>query len=130
MAAFNENSADLDINFERNLFTNDVSLKVGEEAIRRALKNLVFLKANEKPFHPEINAGVVDLLFENADPIIIEEIKRRIRQVIQKYEPRVTKTAIDMQYNLDRNIVTVKILYTIRNVPTVFTADLTLQRTR
>jgi len=130
MASFNGNSADLDINFERNLFTNDVSVKSGEEAIRRAVKNLILLKTNEKPFHPEINSGVSDILFENVDPIIMEELKRRIKQIIARYEPRVSKSIINLEYNIDRNIVTVKILYTIKNVPTVFTADLTLQRTR
>lgn len=130
MASFNGNSADLDINFERNLFTNDVSVKSGEEAIRRAVKNLILLKTNEKPFHPEINSGVSDILFENVDPIIMEELKRRIKQIIARYEPRVSKSIINLEYNIDRNMVTVKILYTIKNVPTVFTADLTLQRTR
>lgn len=130
MPEFNENSADLDINFQRNLFTNDVVLKRGDEAVRRALKNLILLKSYEKPFHPEINSGISDLLFENADPIILEEIKRRIARVIKKYEPRVTRTVINLEYNIDKNIVSVKVLYTIRNVSTVFTAELTLQRTR
>jgi len=107
MSQFNGNSADLDINFERNLFTNDVTLKTGEAAVRRALKNLILLKSNEKPFHPEINSGVTDLLFENANPILMEEIKRRIRQTIVRFEPRVSQVKIDMEYNLDRNYVTV-----------------------
>lgn len=130
MSQFNGNAADLDINFERNIFTNDVTLKTGEEAVRRALKNLILLKSNEKPFHPEINSGVSDLLFETSDPILIEEIKRRIVQVISKYEPRVAQTRIDMRYNIDRSEVIVKIIYTIKNMPKAFTADITLQRTR
>jgi|688.fasta_scaffold00791_9 phage baseplate assembly protein W len=130
MEKFNGNSADLDINFERNLFTNDVSIKSGEEAIRRALKNLIFLKTNEKPFHPELNSGISDILFENVNPITIEEIKRRIKRIIAKYEPRIAKSIVDIEHNVDRNLVIVKILYTINNVSTVFTADLTLKRTR
>jgi phage baseplate assembly protein W len=130
MSQFNGNAADLDINFERNIFTNDVVLKTGEEAIRRAVKSLVLLKGNEKPFHPEINAGITDLLFENADPIAVEEIKRRIRQVILRFEPRIMDLTVDMEYNIDKNYVNVKILYTIRNVRQVFTTSLALQRTR
>lgn len=130
MSQFNGNAADLDINFERNIFSGDVTVKTGEAAIRQAVKNLVLLHAYEKPFHPEINAGIVDLLFENADPIAMEEAKRRIRQVIVKYEPRISDLKIDMEYNIDRNQVAVKILYTIRNVAKVFSTSLTLQRTR
>lgn len=130
MSQFNGNSADLDLNFERNIFTGDVTVKTGEAAVRQALKNLVLLKAYEKPFHPEINAGITDLLFENADPIAMEEVKRRIRQVITRFEPRLDNLKIDMEYNIDRNQVAVKILYTVRNVRQVFTTTLTLQRTR
>ena len=130
MSQFNGNAADLDINFERNIFTNDVVLKTGEEAIRRAIKSLVLLKGNEKPFHPEINAGITDLLFENANPIVIEEVKRRIRQVVTKFEPRINDLKVDMEYNIDKNYVNVKILYTIRNIRQVFTTNIALQRTR
>jgi predicted component of type VI protein secretion system len=70
------------------------------------------------------------LLFENADPITIEEIKRRIRQTILRFEPRISEVKIDMEYNIDKNYVVVKILYTIKNVRQVFTTSLTLQRTR
>jgi len=130
MAKFNDNSADLDLNFERNIFTGDVNLKTGEEAIRRALKSLVLLKANEKPFHPEINAGISDLLFENATPILMEEINRRIKQTIFRFEPRITGLKVDMVHNIDKNEVSVKILYTIRSIQQVFTTSLALQRTR
>lgn len=126
----NVNASDLDLNFERNIFTGDVTLKTGEEAIRRALKSLILLKANEKPFHPEINAGISDLLFENANPILMEEIKRRITKVILQFEPRITGTKIEMVLNLDRNEMRVKIFYAIRNVQQVFTTNIALQRTR
>lgn len=130
MAKFNENAADLDINFERNIFTGDVTLKTGDDAIRRAIKSLVLLKPNEKPFHPEINAGISGLLFENDDPMKMEEVKRRIARTIAIYDPRVTNTLIDLEYNIDRNQLSAKILYTIQNVQQVFTTNLTLQRTR
>lgn len=130
MPEFNENAADLDINFARNLFTNDVTTFNGEAAIRRALKNLMLLKSNEKPFHPEINSGIADLLFETTSPIIVQEIKRRIEKVIKLYEPRVNKTIVKMQYNIDRNQVNITVLYTIRNIKKVFDTTLTLQRTR
>jgi phage baseplate assembly protein W len=130
MADTNAYASDLDINFERNLFTGDVTLKTGDDAIRRALKNLIFLKANEKPFHPEINSGIIDLLFENGNPMVLEEVKRRVREAILRYEPRVSDLAVNMEYNIDRNLVMVKILYTIKNSQQVFTTSMSLQRTR
>jgi|688.fasta_scaffold11724_14 phage baseplate assembly protein W len=130
MAEINENAADLDINFARNFFTNDVTRFTGDAAIRRALKNLVLLKSNEKPFHPEINSGIADLLFENTSPIIVQEIKKRVEKVIRTYEPRVSRTMIKLQYDIDRSEVKISIMYTIKNIKKVFDTTITLQRTR
>ena len=130
MAEINENAADLDINFAKNLFTNDVNRFTGDAAIRRALKNLVLLKSNEKPFHPEINSGIADLLFENISPIIVQEIKNRVERVIRTYEPRVSRTMVKLQYDIDRSEVKISVMYTIKNIKKVFDTTITLQRTR
>ena len=130
MSQFNSNAADLDINFARNLFTNDIDVLKGEDAIRRALKNLILLKGSEKPFHPEISTGISDLLFENANIIVIEELKTRIRTAIYKYEPRISAAMVDVEYNVDRNSFEVKILYTIRNIQKTLSTTVVLERTR
>lgn len=130
MSQFNGNAADLDMNFTRNLFTNDINVLEGEAAIRRALKNLVLMKSGDKPFHPEINTGITELLFENVDTLIIEELKTRIRNAIYRYEPRVSAARVDVQYNIDRNAFQVKVLYTIRNVQKTFNTTFVLERTR
>ena len=130
MADLNIKAADLDINFARKEFSRDVNLLTGEDAVRRALKSLMFLKTNEKPFHPEINPGIADLLFENATPVVVMEAKNRIQAAIFRYEPRVSGTQIDVFFSPDRNQVNIKILYTIRNIKKVFTTTVTLERTR
>ena len=130
MADLNIKAADLDINFSRKEFSRDVNLLTGEDAVKRALKSLLLLKSNEKPFHPEINPGIADLLFENATPIVVMETKNRIQSAIQRYEPRVTGTQVDLFFSPDRNQVTIKILYTIRNIKKVFTTTVALERTR
>ena len=79
MAEMNSYAADLDLNFSRNAFSGDVNLLSGEAAIRRAIKSLLLLKPNEKPFHPEINPGISELLFENATPVVIMEATNRIK---------------------------------------------------
>ena len=130
MSQFNGNAADLDMNFTRNLFTNDINVLEGEAAIRRSLKNLMLLKGAEKPFHPEINTGITELLFENVNIITIEELKTRIRDAIYQYEPRVSAARVDVQYNVDRNAFQVKIVYTIRNTQKTFNTTFVLERTR
>ena len=130
MAYPNTFAADLDINFERNVFSNDVNLLEGEAAIKRAVKSLILLKPNEKPFHPEIDSGVSGLLFENASPIVIMELKSRIKTAITRYEPRIDSVLIDVKFDYDTNSMVVKINYTIRNIKKVFTTSVVLERTR
>ena len=62
MAKVQNTSSDLDINFDRNPLSGDVAMRRDEEAIKRSLKNLILLKRNEKPFHPEIYSGILDML--------------------------------------------------------------------
>lgn len=130
MAEFKSYAADLDINFARNAFSDDVNLLEGEAAIRRAVKSLILLKSNEKPFHPEINAGITELLFENASPVIQMEAKNRIQSAIARYEPRISGSQVDIYFDNDSGTFAVKILYTIRNIKKVFTTTVALERIR
>lgn len=129
MAQFDSFAADLDPNFTRNAFSGDVNLLEGEMAIRRAIKSLLLLKSNEKPFHPEINAGISEMLFENATPVIVMEVSSRIKQAIERYEPRISGSKVDVFFDGD-NTVTIKVLYSIRNVKKVYTTTVALQRIR
>lgn len=129
MATLNSFAADLDINFSRNAFSGDVNLLEGEAAIRRAVKSLLLLRPNEKPFHPEINAGITELLFENATPVIVMELSNRIKQAIERYEPRISGSKVDVYYD-QNNTVSVKVLYTIRNIQKVYSTTIALQRIR
>lgn len=130
MAYPNTFAADLDINFDRNLFTNDVNLLEGEAAVRRAVKSLILLKPNEKPFHPEIDSGISGLLFENVDPVVVMELQNRIKIAIKRYEPRIDGVQVDVRFDYDSNSMAVKVLYTLRNIQKVFTTSVVLERIR
>lgn len=130
MANLNILASDIDINFEKNAFSRDITVLEGEQAIRRALKNLFFLKPYEKPFHPEIDCGISSLLFENANPVVISEAKSRIKRAIARFEPRVMNSDVTLEYNDDSKVLVVKVLYTIRNIKKVFTTTVTLERIR
>lgn len=130
MAKIRNTSIDLDINFDRNLLSGDVSVRRDEEAIKRSLKNLILLKRSEKPFHPEIHSGVQDMLFDLVDPLSIVEAKKRISDMIRNYEPRVNTAIIDMADVIDRNEVRITIHFTIKDIQQVFSTTLALQRLR
>ena len=130
MAKAQDTSIDLDINFDRNPLSGDVSLRKDEEAIKRSLRNLLLYRRGEKPFHPEISSGIQDLLFELVDPVMLIELKRRIGDTIQRYEPRVSNAIVDVVDVIDRNEIRVTIHFTIKNVQKVFSTTVALQRLR
>lgn len=129
MAKFDSFAADLDINFSRNEFSGDVNLVEGEAAIRRAVKSLILFRAGDKPFHPEINAGISEMLFENATPVVVMEVTNRIKQAIIRYEPRVSGVQVDVYFD-ENNTLSVKVLYTIQNIKKVYSTTVAVQRIR
>lgn len=121
---------DLDINFDRNPVTGDVAVRKDEEAIKRALRNLVLYSRNDKPFHPEISCGITDLLFDNPDPLTMREIKNKLQYIIDKYEPRVKTAQVNVVHIVDTGTLRVTIDFTIANVNRVFTTTVNLERLR
>ena len=130
MAKVTNTFCDLDINFDMNPMSSDVALRKDEEAIKRALRNLILFKRHEKPFHPEIYSGVPDMLFELIDSVSVLELKSRISEIIRNYEPRVQDAIVDVVNMVDRNQIVVTIHFTIRNLQRVFSTSIVLERLR
>ena len=69
---------DLDLNFTKNPATKDVSVRVGDQAVIRSVRNLINLAFYEKPFHPEIGSSVRQMLFEPLSPLTAQNLKGKI----------------------------------------------------
>ena len=130
MAKVQNTSIDLDINFDRNPLSGDVALRRDEEAIKRSLRNLILLRRGEKPFHPEISSGVQDMLFDLVEPVMVIELKKKIADMIQRYEPRVNNAMVDVVDVIDKNEIRITIHFSIRNIQKVFSTTVALQRLR
>ncbi len=94
---------DLDLNFTRNPVTNDILRIEDVDAVKRSVRNLVQTNFYERPFHPELGCGIRGLLFENYSPIIGIFLKRKIAEVINRYEPRVSLVNVTLDDDPDRN---------------------------
>lgn len=121
---------DLDLNFTRHPATNDVATRVGDQAIIRSVRNLIYLGHYEKPFHPEIGSSVRQMLFENMTPLTAQNLKRAIEDVIRNFEPRVTLDDVVVQTREDLNRFDVSIQFYIVNNPTPTRINVFLERVR
>ena len=85
---------DIDLDFGRNIVTNDVNTIEDVIAIKRSVKNLVQTNFYERLFHPELGCGVRQLLFENYSPLTSIYLRRKLEEVLVNYEPRISLTSI------------------------------------
>ena len=122
--------SDLDLDFVRNPTTGDVSRKVGTEAIKRSVRNLVFTNFYERKFRSDIGSDVTELLFDNITPLTTIYLQDAITALINNFEPRVKLQSVDVKDDIDNNGYNITLTYVIlnRNLPVVST--LFLERIR
>jgi phage baseplate assembly protein W len=130
MATQTQTYRDLDMSFTKHPVTGDVAVKVGDQAIIRAVRNLVFTGFYERPFHPEIGSGVRQLLFELVDPVTAIRIKKAIEEVIANFEPRVRVKEIVVQADVDQNGFECIMQFYILNSTTPTVTTVFLERVR
>lgn len=121
---------DLDLNFTKHPATKDVSMRIGDQAVIRSVRNLIFMAFYEKPFHPEIGSSVRQMLFENITPITAQNIKTAIENVINNFEPRVTIKDIIVFARSDSNNVEIKLEFYVNNNPNPVVTTIFLERVR
>lgn len=122
--------SDLDLDFMRHKGTNDVVRKFGDDAIKRSIRNLIFTNYYERPFRPYIGSGVRQMLFENANPLAATFLENAIKDVINKFEPRVTIAKVSVSVDLDRNGFNVELQYIIKNREQPVITSIFLERVR
>ena len=94
---------DIDLDFGRNIVTNDVNVVEDVIAVKRAVKNLVQTNFYERPFQPELGCGVRELLFEPFTPLTKIHLENKIEEVLINNEPRVEVQNVAVDDDQDRN---------------------------
>lgn len=121
---------DLDLNFTAHPVTGDLTILEDADAVKRSVRNIIYMSAYEKPFHPEINVGIRDLLFEQLSPITALRIREKIIDSIKNFEPRASLMEVQVFADADRNAFATKIYFRVVNLPDPIVLDLTLERLR
>ena len=104
---------DISLSFKRNPVTNDIISLTNEDAIKRAVINLVRPRVGERFFNPLLGSKVENYFFELADIGVEEPIKDEIKTVINNFEPRVRLRNVEVSLFPDDNAMDVSIIYDI-----------------
>ena len=121
---------DLDLDFTRNIVTNDVVKIEDVNAVKRSVKNLIQTNHFERPFQPELGCGIRELLFENFTPMTGVFIQRKIEEVLINYEPRINLINVTVDDDQDKNRLVVDIYFYVVGVPGPQVVQTFLQRLR
>ena len=121
---------DLGLSFIAHPVTKKVKVLENEEAIKRAVRNLVLTNKGERFYNPLFGGNVTAHLFENLDFTTEFDIKKSITKSISIYEPRVNVEEVRVKSNPDRNSINVTIIFTILATNRVSETTFTIERVR
>ena len=107
---------DLSMSFKFNPLSGDLIALKNENAIARAVRNIVLTSPGEKFFDPDFGSSVSEILFENVDDITAVSIEDEIKSCLNNYEPRVELIDVVVDPNFDENQFDVLITYRIIGV--------------
>lgn len=106
-----------------------LAVKKDINAIRQSLVNLILTRPGEKGFSPEFGSNIVDLIFENFDPVQMIRIQEDIRESIGAFEPRVNFVGLDFDTNnIDSNMISINLQFRLVNEQTLRSITIELER--
>ena len=121
---------DIDLDFDRNIVTNDVNVVENVVAIKRSVRNLIQTNYYERPFNPELGCGIRELLFEPFTPMTKVFLEKKIQEVLINFEPRIQLQSVGVDDDQDRNRLIVDIYFYIVGVSGPQQVQTFLQRVR
>lgn len=122
--------ADLDLDFLAKPGSKDISKKVGEEAIKRSIRNLIFTNFYDRLFQPRIGSNIYKLLFSTVTDVTAILISDAIKEVITNFEPRCEILSVDVIPSEDLNGYSATITYQLLNRPEPLVTEVFLERIR
>ena len=120
--------SDVDLSFKPHPVTGDIVKTKNATVIKQSMRNILQTRQNERLGHPEIGAGVQELLFEPMNSITESRIVRKIADSLRILEPRCIIKDIHVMGNPDRNEYRIRIIFTMLGQQTSETFETYLYR--
>lgn len=120
---------DIDLNFDKNILTGDVSVLTDSAAVKQSLKTLMLLGLYEKPFINDLGPNITGFMFDNYLIGSDAKLKTKIKNVITKYEKRVKIKTLNVVVNESSNSIDIQLEYYFSGNLTDF-FEIRLERTK
>jgi hypothetical protein len=104
---------DISLSFEPHPVSGDIRVLKDEDAIKRAVRNLVQTIVGERPFSSVLGTNVTSSLFDFVDYATSGVIAQQILDVLKGFEGRIANTTVQVSPRPDNNAFEVTINYDI-----------------
>ena len=104
---------DISLSFQPHPVTGDIPVLKNEDAIKRAVRNLIETSAGERPFKDALGTGVRDALFEFIDFPTASVVAQQIFDVLNGFEGRSDNVAVNVEPRPEDHSFEVQISYDI-----------------
>ena len=104
---------DLSVTFKKHPVSDDLVTVKDKAAIVQAITALLLTRKGERPFQPQLGCGIQNVLFEPLDYGSAGIIRSEIKDVLNRYEPRITVDSIRCTPDELNNGYEVEMSYTI-----------------
>ena len=104
---------DIDLSFMPHPVSGDIRVLKNEDAIKRAVRNLVQTIDGERPFQSNLGTDVTRSLFDFVDYGTASVITQQIFDVLRGFEDRIANTLVRVDPKPDENKFEVFISYDI-----------------
>ena len=121
---------DLDLSLKIHPIRKDIIPLKDDAAIKNAVKNLLVTNFYERPFQDDLGANLSGLLFEPAGMLTNIVLRNNIRDVLDKYEPRIKVNNIRIVDLADENAYNITVNFVIKEYDSAESVDIILRRLR
>lgn len=121
---------DLDLTLKIHPIRKDIIPLKDDAAIKNAVKNLLVTNFYERPFQDDLGANLSGLLFEPAGMLTNILLRSNIRDVLERYEPRIKVTNIKITDLLNENAYNITVNFTIKEYDSNESVEIILRRLR
>lgn len=104
---------DISLSFRKHPVTNDILPIKNEDAIKKAVQNLIKTRIGERFYDSDLGTTIESNLFELAGKESAIILKEEIRTILKNYEPRVRLRRVDVDVPDDMNELNIRINYDI-----------------
>ena len=102
---------DFDLDFGKHPSHGDLLTVKKTTAISRSINNLIRIQAGERLFQPGLEGGLNALLFEPYGVLTTSRIKKTIKHVIGRYEPRADVQLVTVVADEANNAYLINIIF-------------------